>query len=458
MLVPCVLYLTDSSIMFDELSNRFDAIFRKLRGRGKLTEENIAEAVRDVKRALLEADVNYRVVKKFTNAVQEKALGSQVLQSITPGQQFVKLMHDELTALMGGSARAIKLQTNRLNIILMAGLQGSGKTTATAKLALHYRKQGHRPLLVACDTYRAAAIDQLETLGKALNIPVFSDRSAKPIEIAKKALDHARDEDISLLIIDTAGRLHVDTEMMAELKQICSTAKPDEIFFVADAMTGQDAINVAEQFHKEINFTGVILTKLDGDARGGAALSILDVTGVPVQYVGVSEKPDGLEVFHPERMASRILGMGDIISLVERAQETIDIENSKVLERKIRKNIFTLQDFLEQLRQIKKMGPLGDILSMIPGVGKQLQGVEVDNSALDKIEAIICSMTKTEREKPQIIDGNRKRRIAEGSGTSVQDVNKLLKQYDAMKDMMKRMNKIAGKRGQSAVLRSLSPF
>ncbi len=291
-----------------------------------------------------------------------------------------------------------------------------------------------------------------------MNIPVFSDRSAKPIEIAKKALDHARDEDISLLIIDTAGRLHVDTEMMAELKQICSTAKPDEIFFVADAMTGQDAINVAEQFHKEINFTGVILTKLDGDARGGAALSILDVTGVPVQYVGVSEKPDGLEVFHPERMASRILGMGDIISLVERAQETIDIENSKVLERKIRKNIFTLQDFLEQLRQIKKMGPLGDILSMIPGVGKQLQGVEVDNSALDKIEAIICSMTKTEREKPQIIDGNRKRRIAEGSGTSVQDVNKLLKQFDAMKDMMKRMNKIAGKRGQSAVLRSLSPF
>lgn len=444
--------------MFDELSNRFDAIFHKLRGRGKLTEDNIAEAVRDVKRALLEADVNYRVVKKFTNTVQEKALGSQVLQSITPGQQFVKLVHDELATLMGGSARAIKFQTNRLNIIVMAGLQGSGKTTATAKLALHFRKQGQRPLLVACDTYRAAAIDQLETLGKALNIPVFSDRSAKPVEIAKKAIDHARDEDNSLVIIDTAGRLHIDTDMMAELKQICNTAKPDEIFFVADAMTGQDAINVAEQFHKEISFTGVILTKLDGDARGGAALSILDVTGVPVQYVGVSEKPDGLEVFHPERMASRILGMGDIISLVERAQETIDIENSKKLERKIRKNIFTLQDFLEQLRQIKKMGPLGDILSMIPGVGKQLQGAEIDNSALDKIEAIICSMTRTEREKPQIIDGNRKRRIAVGSGTSVQDVNKLLKQYDAMKDMMKRMNKIVGKKGQAAALRSLSPF
>jgi len=444
--------------MFDELSNRFDAIFQKLRGRGKLTEANISEAVRDVKRALLEADVNYRVVKKFTASVEEKALGSSVLQSITPGQQFVKLVHDELTALMGGASRVIKLHNNRRNVIVMAGLQGSGKTTATAKLALHFRKQGHRPLLVACDTYRAAAIDQLETLGKALGIPVFSDRNAKPVEIAKKALDQADFDNNSLVIIDTAGRLHIDIDMMTELKQICNLAKPDEIFFVADAMTGQDAVNVAEQFHKEINFTGVILTKLDGDARGGAALSILDVTGVPVQYVGVGEKPDALEVFHPERMSSRILGMGDILSLVERAQETVDVENSKKLERKIRKNIFTLQDFLDQLRQIKKMGSLGDLLSMIPGVGKQLQGTEVDNGALNKIEAIICSMTIVEREKPQLIDGSRKRRIATGSGTTVQDINKLLKQFDAMKDMMKRMNKIAGKRGQAAALRSLSPF
>jgi signal recognition particle subunit SRP54 len=371
---------------------------------------------------------------------------------------FVKLVYDELTTLMGGAARTLKFHNNRLNVFVMAGLQGSGKTTATAKLALHFRKQGHRPLLVACDMYRPAAIDQLETLGKALGIAVFSDRNAKPVEIAKKALEHARDEDYSLVIIDTAGRLHIDVDMMAELKQICTVAKPDEIFFVADAMTGQDAVNVAEQFHKEITFTGVILTKLDGDARGGAALSILDVTGVPVQYVGLSEKPDGLELFHPERMASRILGMGDIVSLVERAQETVDVENSKKLERKIRKNIFTLQDFLEQLRQIKKMGSLGDLLAMIPGVGKQLQGAEVDNNALGKIEAIICSMTNVEREKPQIIDGKRKLRIATGSGTSVQDVNKLLKQFDAMKDMMKRMNKIAGKRGQSAALRSLSPF
>lgn len=444
--------------MFEELSNRFDSIFRKLRGRGKLTEENVSEAVRDVKRALLEADVNYRVVKKFSALVQEKALGSQVLQSITPGQQFVKLVHEELTGLMGGSARQIKLHTNRLNVMVMAGLQGSGKTTASAKLALHFRKQGHRPLLVACDTYRAAAIDQLETLGKSLGIPVFSNRDAKPLEIARQAIEYAKSENSSLVIIDTAGRLHIDTEMMAELKDICSFSKPDEIFFVADAMTGQDAVNVAEQFYHEINFSGVILTKLDGDARGGAALSILDVTGVPVQFVGVGEKPDALEVFHPERMASRILGMGDIVSLVERAQETVDVENSKKLERKIRKNIFTLQDFLDQLRQLKKMGPLNDLLAMIPGVGNYLNGADVDNNALNKIEAIICSMTKTERDKPQFIDGSRKRRIASGSGTTVQDVNKLLKQFDSMKVMMKRMNKIAGKRGQAAAFRSMSPF
>lgn len=444
--------------MFEELSNRFESIFNKLRGRGKLTEENIAEAVRDVKRALLEADVNYKVVKKFSASVQEKALGSDVLKSITPGQQFVKLVHDELTALMGSNARSIRLHTNRLNVITLAGLQGSGKTTACAKLALHYRKQGHRPLMVACDTYRAAAIDQLETLGKSLSIPVYSDRQKKPVDIAKDALEYARGQDFSIVIIDTAGRLHIDAEMMDELKAICSLAKPDEIFFVADAMTGQDAVNVAAQFHKEINFTGVILTKLDGDARGGSALSILDVTGVPVQYVGVGEKPDALEIFYPERMAGRILGMGDVVSLVERAQENIDLEKSRKLERKIRKNLFSLQDFLDQLRQIKKMGPLSDLLSMIPGVGNYLKDTEIDNSAFNKIEAIICSMTFEEREKPNIIDGNRKRRIALGSGTTVQDVNKLLKQFDTMKTMMKRMNKIAGKRGQSAALRSMSPF
>ncbi|MBN1759126.1 MAG: signal recognition particle protein [Chitinispirillaceae bacterium] len=444
--------------MFEDLSQRFEAIFHKLRGRGKLTEDNVAEAVRDVKRALLEADVNFRVVKKFTATVQEKALGSEVLQSVTPGQQFVKIVHDELAQLMGGNARPLKLHTNRTNVFVLAGLQGSGKTTACSKLALHFRKQGHQPLLVAADVHRAAAIDQLETLGKSLNIPVYSERGTGAVEIVKNALVHARTEGSSLVIIDTAGRLHIDTDMMNELKEICSVAKPDEILFVADAMTGQDAVNVANQFYQEIHFTGSILTKMDGDARGGAALSILDVTGVPLQFVGVGEKPDALEVFHPERMSSRILGMGDIVSLVERAQETFDVEKSRKLEKKIRKNIFTLQDFLEQLRQIKKMGPIGDLLAMIPGVGQAVKDQEIDNSALNKIEAIICSMTNGERERPQIIDGNRKRRIASGSGTTVQEVNKLLKQFDSMKLMMKRMNKIAGKRGHAAALRSLSSF
>lgn len=442
--------------MFEELSHRFDEIFHKLRGRGKLTEDNIAEAVRDVKRALLEADVNFRVVKKFTAAVQSKALGADVLQSVTPGQQFIKLVYDELTALMGGNARAVKLHTNRQNVVLLAGLQGSGKTTACSKLALHFRKQGHQPLLVAADIHRPAAIDQLETLGKSLGIPVYADRSASALTIVKDALARARVDGASIVIIDTAGRLHIDTDMMKELKEICDFARPDEIFFVADAMTGQDAVNVAEQFYHEIHFTGSILTKMDGDARGGAALSILDVTGVPIQFIGLGEKPDALEVFHPERMASRILGMGDIVSLVERAQETFDVENSRKLEKKIRKNIFTLQDFLEQLRQIKKMGPIGDLLAMIPGVGRAIQGTEIDNSALNRIEAIICSMTSVERDKPQIIDGNRKKRIAAGSGTTVQEVNKLLKQFDSMKLMMKRMNKIAGKRGHAAALRSLA--
>jgi signal recognition particle subunit SRP54 len=336
----------------------------------------------------------------------------------------------------------------------MAGLQGSGKTTACSKLALHYRKQGHRPLLIACDTHRAAAIDQLETLGKSLGVPVFLDRSASALDICKKGLEQARREGISLAIIDTAGRLHIDTEMMAELKDICKEAKPDEIFFVADAMTGQDAVNVAAEFYKEINFTGIVLTKMDGDARGGAALSILNVTGVPIHFIGVGERPDAFELFYPDRMASRILGMGDIVSLVERAQETVDIEKSKKLERKIRRSIFSLQDFLDQLQQIKKMGPLSDLLAMIPGVGSQIKDMDVDNKALARIEAIINSMTREEREKPLIIDGARRRRISLGSGTTVQDVNKLLKQFDSIKQMMKRMNKMVPRRGQAAALKS----
>jgi len=440
--------------MFEELTSRFESIFKKIRGQGKLSEDNISEAMRDVKRALLEADVNYKVVKKFTTDVMAKALGSDVLTSITPGQQFVKIVFDELTRLMGSSAKNIRFHTNRLNVVVLAGLQGSGKTTACAKLALYYRKQGHNPMLIACDTHRPAAIDQLETLGKSLSIPVYLERGANALDICRNGLEKAQREGASLAIIDTAGRLQIDIDMMTELKDICNAAKPDEIFFVADAMTGQDAINVATEFHKEISFTGIILSKMDGDARGGAALSILDVTGVPIHFIGLGEKPDALELFHPERMASRILGMGDIVSLVEKAQETIDYEKSKKLEQKLRKSTFTLQDFLEQLQQIKKMGSISDLLAMIPGMGSQMKDVTVDNSALGKIEAIINSMTQTERNKPVIIDGSRRKRIAAGSGTSVQDVNKLLKQFDSIKQMMKRMNKIAPRRGQAAAMRS----
>ena len=441
--------------MFEELTSRFESIFKKLRGQGKLSEENIAEAMREVKRALLEADVNYRVVKKFVADVQVKALGGEVLNSITPGQQFIKIVFDELTALMGGNARTLRLHTNRLNIVVLAGLQGSGKTTACAKLALYFRKQGHRPMLIACDTRRAAAIDQLETLGKSMTIPVFVERGASAIAICKKGIDQARREGFSLAVIDTAGRLHIDPEMMTELKNICNEAQPDEVFFIADAMTGQDAVSVAEEFYKEIHFTGVILAKMDGDARGGAALSIRTVTGAPIHFIGVGEKPDAMELFHPERMASRILGMGDIVTLVEKAQENVDIEKNRQLERKIRRSIFTLQDFLEQLQHIKKMGSLSELLAMLPGVGGQLKNMDVDNGALSKIEAIIHSMTNEEREKPTIIDGNRRRRISAGSGTTVQDINRLLKQFDSLKQMMKRMNKMVPQRGQAAALKSM---
>jgi len=444
--------------MFEELSGRFESVFKKLRGHGKLSEANIAEAMRDVKLALLEADVNFRVVKKFIADVEAKALGAEVLESITPGQQVIKIVYDHLTELMGGESLPIRFHTNRLNVLLMAGLQGSGKTTACAKLALFFRKQGHRPFLVACDTYRAAAIDQLESLGKSLGIPVFADRNAQPLAICAAGLAKAKRDDQTMVIVDTAGRLHIDAEMMAELKALADQAKPDDIYFVADAMTGQDAVNVAAEFYKEIAFTGILLTKMDGDARGGAALSIRSVTGVPIRFIGTSEKPDGLELFHPERMASRILGMGDIVSLVEKAQESVDLEKSQKLEKKIRKNLFTLQDFLEQLRQIKKMGSVSELLAMVPGLGPQVKDAEIDNSALGRIEAIICSMTHEERDKPLIIDGRRKLRIARGSGTQVQDINRLLKQFDSMKMMMKRMNKIAGRRGQEAALRNMFPM
>ncbi len=443
--------------MFDDLTGRFEKVFKSVRGRGKLSEQNITEAVKSVKMALLEADVNYKVVKNFVSKVKEQAMGRDVLESITPGQQFVKVVHEALVELLGSESEEKKYHTNRVNRILLSGLQGSGKTTTCAKLGLYFRKQGHRPLVVACDTHRPAAIDQLETLGKSLNIPVHSDRESTPSEICRDALKRAKREDYSMVLIDTAGRLHIDAEMMGELKDVASVSEPDDILFVADAMTGQDAVNVAKEFHKEISFSGVVLTKMDGDARGGAALSIREVTGVPVKYVGVGEKPDALEQFHPDRMASRILGMGDIVSLVEKAESVQDTEKDRKLQKKIRRNAFSLQDFLDQLRKIKKMGSLQEIVGMIPGMGSQLKDADMDESALTSTEAIICSMTSLEREKPRIIDGSRRRRIARGSGRSVQEVNRLLKQYESMKKMMKKANKIAGKRGAAAAMQNMMP-
>ena len=429
-------------VMFENLSNKFEEIIKNMRGASRITEENVGEAMREVKRALLEADVNFKVVKDFVAKVKDKALGEGVVAGINPGQMFIKTVNDELTALLGGATRKIVLQQNKINVILMAGLQGSGKTTHAAKLALHYRKTGHTPLLVACDIHRPAAIDQLETLGKSLGIPVYSQRGEDAQTIAKNALVQADKNGNSIVIVDTAGRLQIDEDMMAELKLIKDTVKPIEVFFVADAMTGQEAVNVAKEFHDLLQCTGIILSKMDGDARGGAALSIYSVVGVPICYIGVGEKPDALEMFYPDRLASRILGMGDIVSLVEKAQEVVDIKSGKELEKKILKNKFTFQDFLDQLRQIQKMGSIKDILGLIPGVGKQLSQIDIDPKQFKHVEAIILSMTMKERLNPDIINGSRRLRIAKGSGRNVQEVNKLLKQFESMKDMMKQMGKL----------------
>jgi len=429
--------------MFDDLSNKLEEVIKNMRGTTRITEENINEAMREVKRAFLEADVNFKVVKEFTAKVKEKALGQDVITGVNPGQMFIKIVYDELTALLGGAARKIVLQQNKINVILMAGLQGSGKTTHAAKLALHFRKTGHTPLLVACDIHRPAAIDQLETLGKSLNIPVYSERSASAQQIAKNALIQADKNGNSIVIVDTAGRLQIDEEMMGELKEVRDIVKPTEVFFVADAMTGQEAVNVAQEFHNLVDCTGIILSKMDGDARGGAALSVFSITGVPICFIGVGEKPDALEMFYPDRLASRILGMGDVVSLVEKAQQVVDFESSKDLEKKLRKNQFTLQDFLEQFRQIQKMGSIKDILGMLPGVGKQLSQIDIDPKQFKHVEAIILSMTMKERLNPSIINGSRRLRIAKGSGRNVQEVNKLLKQFEDMKVMMKQMGKFA---------------
>ncbi|RLP91036.1 signal recognition particle protein [Geobacillus stearothermophilus] len=428
---------------FEGLSERLQQVMNRIRGKGKVTEADVKEMMREVRLALLEADVNFKVVKDFIKRVSERAVGQEVMKSLTPGQQVIKVVKEELTALMGGEQSKIAVAKKPPTVVMMVGLQGAGKTTTTGKLANLLRKRHNRkPLLVAADVYRPAAIKQLETLGKQLNVPVFSlGEDANPVEIAKQALERAKEEHYDYVLIDTAGRLQIDEALMDELKQMKEAVKPDEIFLVVDAMTGQDAVNVAQSFHEQLGITGVILTKLDGDTRGGAALSIRAVTGAPIKFAGMGEKLDALEPFHPERMASRILGMGDVLTLIEKAQAAVDEEKAKELEQKMRTATFTLDDFLEQLGQVRKLGPLDELIKMLPGANKikGLSNIQVDEKQIARVEAIIRSMTKEEKMHPEIINASRKRRIAKGSGTTVQDVNRLLKQFDDMKKMMKMM-------------------
>lgn len=425
---------------FESLSERLQGVFKKLRGKGKLTEKDIKEAMREVKVALLEADVNFKVVKDFINSVTEKALGQEVMESLTPAQQVIKIVHEELIKLMGSVESRLNLGSKVPAVIMIVGLQGSGKTTACGKLANLLKKQGRNPLLVACDTVRPAAIKQLQVLGANINVPVFTmGDKVDTADIAKASIDYAKSHNVDVVIIDTAGRLHVDDELMEELVRIKEAVHPDEILLVADAMTGQDAVNVASSFNERLDITGVILTKLDGDTRGGAALSIKAVTQKPIKYVGIGEKLGDIEPFYPDRMASRILGMGDVLTLIEKAQAAIDEKKALEMGQKILSKQFTLEDFLEQLRSLKNMGPLDQLLAMIPGINKSvLKNVEVSEKDLKRIEAIILSMTKEERQNPSIINGSRKRRIARGSGTTIQEVNNLLKQFEETKKMMKR--------------------
>ena len=427
--------------MFDNLSDKLDRAFKVLKGQGQVTEINVAETLKEVRRALLDADVEYRTAKEFTDRVKTKALGADVLTAIKPQELLVKITHDELVSLMGGSKADINLE-GKPPVILMAGLQGSGKTTFSGKLA-HYlkTKQNRKPLLVACDVYRPAAIDQLHVVGESIAVEVFSDRDSKsPVEIATKAIAYARQNGLSPVIVDTAGRLAVDEAMMSEIEEVKRAIAPSETLFVVDAMTGQDAVNTAKTFNERINFDGVVLTKLDGDTRGGAALSIRSVVTKPIKFVGTGEKMDALDIFYPERMATRILGMGDVVSLVEKAQEQFDEEEAKKLQKKIAKNKFDFEDFLSQIQQIKKMGNLKDLMGMIPGMGKMMKNIDVDDDAFKGIEAIIRSMTPQERSHPELLDSSRRKRIATGAGTDVTEVNKLVKQFDEMKKMMKLMN------------------
>ncbi|MCB0857014.1 MAG: signal recognition particle protein [Solirubrobacterales bacterium] len=428
--------------MFDQLSERLQSTLSDVRNRGKLTEDDVDKAMREIRLALLEADVNFKVVKAFTAKVKERCLGADVLGSLNPGQQVVKIVNEELTELMGGAGRDLVFSNRGTTVILMAGLQGSGKTTATAKLAQLLKKEGKSVALAACDVYRPAAIKQLETVGQRAGAVVYQQGTdADPVEIAKWALGKAQDEGRDVLIVDTAGRLHIDSELMDELAKIRKTVKPHNVLLVVDAMTGQDAVGVAESFSEAAEFDGVIISKLDGDARGGAALSVKAVTGKPILFASTGEKLGDFEHFHPDRMASRILGMGDVLSLIEKAEEQVSEEEAEELQRKMEEGQFTLEDFLKQMRQIRKMGPIGNLLGMMPGMGamKKMKDVEVDDGELDRVEAIILSMTPHERAMPQIIKGSRRRRIAEGSGTKIQQVNNLVKQFDQMKKLMKHM-------------------
>ncbi|WP_042456318.1 signal recognition particle protein [Neobacillus dielmonensis] len=429
---------------FEGLADRLQNTIQKIRGKGKVSEADVKEMMREVRLALLEADVNFKVVKDFVRKVSERAVGQEVLKSLTPGQQIIKIVNEELTALMGGEQSKIAVSNRPPTVIMMVGLQGAGKTTTTGKLSLLLRKKYNRkPLLVAADIYRPAAIKQLETLGKQLDMPVFSlGDQVSPVEIARQAIEKAKEEHHDYVLIDTAGRLHVDEALMGELKDIKELAKPDEIFLVVDAMTGQDAVNVAQSFNEQLGLTGVVLTKLDGDTRGGAALSIRAVTQTPIKFIGLGEKMDALEPFHPERMASRILGMGDVLTLIEKAQASVDEQKAKELEQKMRTATFTLDDFLDQLGQVRKLGPLDELLKMMPGANKikGLNNLQIDEKQIAHVEAIIKSMTKAEKTHPEILNSNRKRRIAKGSGRPVAEVNRLLKQFEDMKKMMKQMS------------------
>ena len=439
--------------MFDQLQDKLDRAFKVLKGQGKITEINVAETLKEVRKALLDADVNYKVAKSFTDRIKEKALGQQVLTAVSPGQLLIKITHDELVQLMGGAKTDLNLHSNP-TVILMSGLQGSGKTTFSGKLAYHLKhKKGKKPLLVAADVYRPAAIDQLHVLGTQLEIDVFSNRNeTNPVVIAQAALQHAKEQAHTVVIIDTAGRLAVDESMMQEIENLKKALKPQEILFVVDSMTGQDAVNTAKAFNERLDFSGVVLTKLDGDTRGGAALSIRSVVEKPIKFIGTGEKMEALDIFYPERMADRILGMGDVVSLVEKAQEQFNQEEARKISKKIATNKFDFNDFLQQLRQIKKMGNIKDLMGMIPGMGKAMKDMPVDENAFKRVEAIILSMTPKERHQPEIINGSRRNRIAKGSGQSLPEVNRLMKQFDETRKMMRMMQ---DKNAMSRMLRQM---